>query len=119
MVRPLWNTLLQQRKDSSCSSPTAPSTSQLPPPCSPIYDALPNMHVGGLTERYGECFRVIGKGTGGVVRLFRKPEGSIYAVKEFRRRRSNEAIRHYAESLTREYCIGKHFSSLSYSPKCD
>ncbi len=54
---------------------------------------------------YGVCHRILGKGTGGVVRLVKRNDGRVFAVKEFRQRRKDESPKLYAENLTREYCI--------------
>ncbi|KAI8866185.1 kinase-like protein [Ramicandelaber brevisporus] len=55
----------------------------------------------------GRQKKTIGRGTGGVVRLMHaKSEMRLYAVKEFRPRRSDESRRVYYKKLTAEFCIG-------------
>jgi protein-serine/threonine kinase len=72
----------------------------------------PSVHLGNIESRYGDLEEVVGHGTGGTVRLARTRDGKLLAVKEFRRRRTNESWKHYAECLTREYCI----SALLHHP---
>lgn len=66
----------------------------------------PSVHVARLEQQYGHLEGQVGSGTGGTVRLVRDTEhGKVWAVKQFRERRPNETWKHYAECLTREYCI--------------
>ncbi|RKP10252.1 kinase domain-containing protein, partial [Thamnocephalis sphaerospora] len=63
---------------------------------------------GSLRERYGRQCRVLGHGTGGTVRVFRRSLATrprLYAVKEFRKRNNSEDQRQYVKRLTAEYCI--------------
>lgn len=57
-------------------------------------------HENVLGDRYGFAEKIIGRGAGGVVRLFHKlgplgPGDRLYAVKEFRKRRKNETEKDY------------------------
>lgn len=65
-------------------------------------------------ERYHFCSnKIIGRGGSGVVRLARGLTGdTIYAVKEFRKRRKDESAREYLKKLTAEFCI----SSMLHHP---
>lgn len=48
----------------------------------------------------------IGKGAGGSVRVIRRSDKKIFAVKVFNKRRSNELERDYVKRVTAEFCIG-------------
>ncbi|KAJ9072908.1 serine/threonine protein kinase [Entomophthora muscae] len=48
-----------------------------------------------IIEKYGRIRHVIGKGSGGTVRLVQKPQGKLFAVKEFRLKRDTETRREY------------------------
>ncbi|EPZ31078.1 Pkinase-domain-containing protein [Rozella allomycis CSF55] len=51
--------------------------------------------------------KVIGKGAGGTVRLARRGAGEkVFAIKEFRKKKKDEAYRDYIKKMTSEYCIG-------------
>ncbi|PVU96776.1 hypothetical protein BB561_000973 [Smittium simulii] len=89
-------------------------------------------HDCGL-NKYGKTTKIIGKGTGGTVRLLqsvaveqRPPstrntantshseyentyvpsQQKLFAVKEFRKRRADETPRNYMKKVTSEFCIG-------------
>lgn len=62
-----------------------------------------------LTEKYGKCHEVVGRGAFGIVRISHKklPVGNgekLFAVKEFRRR-PEETEKKYSKRLTSEFCI--------------
>ncbi|KAF4579098.1 serine/threonine protein kinase [Pleurotus pulmonarius] len=62
-----------------------------------------------LSKKYGKWGRVLGSGAGGTVRLIQastKNGGSIFAVKEFRPKRSNESEKEYQKKVTAEFCVG-------------
>ncbi|KAF9453221.1 Pkinase-domain-containing protein [Macrolepiota fuliginosa MF-IS2] len=62
-----------------------------------------------LSKKYGKWGRVLGSGAGGTVRLIKastKNGGSIFAVKEFRPKRSGETEREYQKKVTAEFCVG-------------
>lgn len=71
-----------------------------------------------LFEKYGFAEKVLGKGAGGVVRLFHKigeegPSDRMYAVKEFRKRRKNESEKDYLKKLTSEFCISSNLHHIN------
>ncbi|CAO3647482.1 unnamed protein product [Cunninghamella blakesleeana] len=64
-----------------------------------------------LTQKWGNCQEVIGRGACGVVRIAHKLDKSkpgsserLYAVKEFRKK-SSEPTKGYIKRLTSEFCI--------------
>ncbi|KAI5122071.1 hypothetical protein M0805_006054 [Coniferiporia weirii] len=62
-----------------------------------------------LSKKYGKWGRVLGSGAGGTVRLIKastRNGGRIYAVKEFRPRRSGESEKDYQKKVTAEFCVG-------------
>lgn len=61
-----------------------------------------------LHKKYGKWGKVLGTGAGGTVRLVkRSKDHSVFAVKEFRQRRSNESEKDYMKKVTAEFCIGR------------
>ncbi|KAI8901130.1 kinase-like domain-containing protein [Globomyces pollinis-pini] len=76
---------------------------------------FPNEPCEKLNEKYGDfCSKVIGKGATCSVRLVvaRQDKNKVYAVKEFRKKKSNENMKEYAKRLTSEFCIS---SSLHHA----
>lgn len=73
--------------------------------------ASPPMDLGedhqNLHKKYGKWGKVLGTGAGGTVRLVRRGNTSVYAVKEFRQKRSNESEKDYMKKVTAEFCIGR------------
>ncbi|EGN95413.1 hypothetical protein SERLA73DRAFT_23576, partial [Serpula lacrymans var. lacrymans S7.3] len=62
-----------------------------------------------LSKKYGKWGRVLGSGAGGTVRLIKassKNGGSIFAVKEFRPKRTGESEKEYQKKVTAEFCVG-------------
>jgi len=60
-----------------------------------------------LQKKYGKWDKILGSGAGGTVRLVRRPKDhTVYAVKEFRQRRSGENEKEYQKKVTAEFCIG-------------
>ncbi|KAK0210662.1 kinase-like domain-containing protein [Desarmillaria ectypa] len=62
-----------------------------------------------LSKKYGKWGRVLGSGAGGTVRLIKastKNGGTIFAVKEFRPKRSGESEKEYQKKVTAEFCVG-------------
>jgi protein-serine/threonine kinase len=61
-----------------------------------------------LTEKYGKCQEVVGRGAFGIVRISHKKAENgadkLFAVKEFRRR-PEETEKKYSKRLTAEFCI--------------
>eukprot|EP00158_Paraphelidium_tribonemae_P003755 Partr_v1_DN26349_c0_g1_i2_m43065 putative serine threonine protein kinase len=69
-----------------------------------VKSSFPQVHCGPVEAHYGKCTRTIGKGTGGIVRLFLREDGCQFAVKEFLHRDTDSA-HDYAAGLVKEYCI--------------
>lgn len=62
-----------------------------------------------MSKKYGKWGRVLGSGAGGTVRLIKastKHGGHIYAVKEFRPKRTGESEKEYQKKVTAEFCVG-------------
>ena len=60
-----------------------------------------------LQKKYGKWDKVLGSGAGGTVRLVRRSrDQTVYAVKEFRQRRTGENEKEYQKKVTAEFCIG-------------
>ncbi|KAL4077039.1 hypothetical protein V8B97DRAFT_2021678 [Scleroderma yunnanense] len=84
--------------------PTSGSTT--PPWPVPSLSTATHAH---LSKKYGKWDRVLGSGAGGTVRLIRaraKEGGAIYAVKQFRPRRTGESEREYEKKVRAEFCVG-------------
>ncbi|KAG6850585.1 hypothetical protein H0H93_011253 [Arthromyces matolae] len=101
---------IKQSKDRPITPP-----SPAPSPASPQH--LPHHHVPSLrdatqvhlSKKYGKLGRVLGSGAGGTVRLIKsssKSGGVVYAVKEFRPKRSGESEKEYQKKVTAEFCVG-------------
>ncbi|KTW28463.1 hypothetical protein T552_01724 [Pneumocystis carinii B80] len=54
-------------------------------------------------EKYG---KPVGSGTGGSVRLLSSCDGTVYAVKEFRKKALYESGREYRKKVSAEFCVG-------------
>jgi serine/threonine protein kinase len=67
---------------------------------------LPFDDTHGLTSKYGKFGKVLGAGAGGSVRLMKRSDNTVFAVKEFRTRHSYETEKEYAKKVTAEFCIG-------------
>lgn len=67
-----------------------------------------------LQKKYGKWGKVLGSGAGGTVRLIkRSKDHTVFAVKEFRARRSGESEKEYVKKVTAEFCVSPpHRSSL-------
>lgn len=62
-----------------------------------------------MSKKYGKWGRVLGSGAGGTVRLIKGSEksgGVVYAVKEFRPKRTGESDKDYQKKVTAEFCVG-------------
>ncbi|KAJ7273626.1 hypothetical protein B0H12DRAFT_1228459 [Mycena haematopus] len=62
-----------------------------------------------LAKKYGKWGRVLGSGAGGTVRLIKgstKSGGTIFAVKQFRPKRTGESEKEYQKKVTAEFCVG-------------
>ena len=91
-------------KRPSRSPPSTPEPSYLHPV--PSLSSATHAH---LSKKYGKWGRVLGSGAGGTVRLIRgraKSGGAVYAVKEFRPRRTGESEREYEKKVRAEFCVG-------------
>lgn len=59
-----------------------------------------------LNKKYGKWGKVLGSGAGGTVRLIkRSKDHTVFAVKEFRARRSGETEKEYVKKVTAEFCV--------------
>ena len=59
-----------------------------------------------LLKKYGKWGKVLGSGAGGTVRLIkRSKDHTVFAVKEFRVRRSGESEKEYVKKVTAEFCV--------------
>eukprot|EP00158_Paraphelidium_tribonemae_P007818 Partr_v1_DN28368_c0_g1_i1_m78590 putative serine threonine protein kinase len=112
--RPPSQSLSRDRKNSAQSMfkglLVPPKNKGVVPSAGPDPNVVVGVPVDSLHEKYGQAEKVIGKGAGGTVKLFHKlghvgPDDSLYAVKEFRKRRKNESEREYIKKLTSEFCI--------------
>lgn len=71
----------------------------------PNLERLPFLESG--ITKYGEIGRDMGSGAGGSVRMMERPsDNKVFAVKEFRPRRSTETPQKYAKHMTAEYALG-------------
>ncbi|KAK4703552.1 hypothetical protein P7C70_g2660, partial [Phenoliferia sp. Uapishka_3] len=60
-----------------------------------------------LNKKYGKWGKVLGSGAGGTVRLIkRSKDHTVFAVKEFRPRRTGESEKEYVKKVTAEFCVG-------------
>lgn len=76
------------------------------PPSHPI-TSLHDATQAHLSKKYGKWGRILGSGAGGTVRLIKgKNNGSVFAVKEFRAKRSGESEKDYQKKVTAEFCFG-------------
>ncbi|KAG6818187.1 hypothetical protein H0H87_000092 [Tephrocybe sp. NHM501043] len=107
---------IKQSKDRP-TTPPEPAPSPISPHRHTSASPLPNTPVSSLrdtsqvhlSKKYGKLGRVLGSGAGGTVRLIKassKTGGIIYAVKEFRPKRSNESEKEYQKKVTAEFCVG-------------
>ncbi|KAG0002922.1 serine/threonine protein kinase [Modicella reniformis] len=63
-----------------------------------------------LRKKYGKLGKVLGRGAGGTVRvLLRSSDQTVFAIKQFRKRRPDESERSYVKKVTSEYCLGSTF----------
>lgn len=69
-----------------------------------------------LQKKYGKWGKVLGSGAGGTVRLIkRSKDHTVFAVKEFRERRSGESEKEYVKKVTAEFCVSLAFLSSRMS----
>lgn len=105
-------------KDKSSSQKSSPPSTSLsskrPSPSPSGASSVPILSLSEathahLSKKYGKWGRVLGTGAGGTVRLIRartKAGGAVYAVKQFRPRRSGESEREYENKVRAEFCVG-------------
>ncbi|XP_006458201.1 hypothetical protein AGABI2DRAFT_199602 [Agaricus bisporus var. bisporus H97] len=96
-----------QASDDSCSK-HSPRSGFSTPGSHPIV-SLQDATQAHLSKKYGKWGRVLGSGAGGTVRLIKastKNGGGIFAVKEFRPKRTGETEREYQKKVTAEFCVG-------------
>jgi len=73
----------------------------------PTIHSLNDATQAHLSKKYGKWGKVLGSGAGGTVRLIKgKNGGHVYAVKEFRPKRSGESEKEYQKKVTAEFCVG-------------
>lgn len=97
----------KEHKERALRSPSRKNTGQ-PNKDHPIVSLSEATHAH-LSKKYGKWGRVLGSGAGGTVRLIKassKNGGSIFAVKEFRPKRSGESEKEYQKKVTAEFCVG-------------
>jgi hypothetical protein len=79
-------------------------------PCRPHpVNSLSEATQAHISKKYGKWGRVLGSGAGGTVRLIKasnKNGGHIFAVKEFRAKRTGESEKEYQKKVTAEFCVG-------------
>lgn len=59
-----------------------------------------------VNKTYGRWGKVLGTGAGGTVRLVKRKDRSVFAVKQFRPLRDGEDERDYVKKITAEFCVG-------------
>lgn len=99
---------VKQSKDRTPSPSSSNSSLHIhhTPPPHPITSLHDATHAH-LSKKYGKWGRVLGSGAGGTVRLIKgKNNGSVFAVKEFRPKRSGESEKEYQKKVTAEFCVG-------------
>ena len=79
-------------------------------PCRPYpVNSLSEATQAHISKKYGKWGRILGSGAGGTVRLIKasnKNGGHIFAVKEFRPKRTGESEKEYQKKVTAEFCVG-------------
>ena len=103
---------VKQSKDRTRSRSSSISSLQInlhlsPPPHPHPITSLNDATQAHLNKKYGKWGRILGSGAGGTVRLIKgKNNGAVYAVKEFRAKRSGESEKEYQKKVTAEFCFG-------------
>lgn len=90
---------------SACSRASGINTPSRTHPVNSLSEAT-QAHI---SKKYGKWGRVLGSGAGGTVRLIKasnKNGGHIFAVKEFRPKRTGESEKEYQKKVTAEFCVG-------------
>ena len=94
---------------SAASQTSIAHTSGNPIPEHHTFASLSEATQAHLSKKYGKWGRVLGSGAGGTVRLIKassKNGGRVFAVKEFRPKRSGETEKEYQKKVTAEFCVG-------------
>ncbi|GJJ68034.1 hypothetical protein EMPS_00380 [Entomortierella parvispora] len=87
--------------------PQAPQRRPSPPLALPPLNPHGNQIECDLRKKYGKLGKVLGKGTGGTVRLIRRASDQrMFAIKQFRKRKADEDERAYLKKVLSEYCLG-------------
>jgi hypothetical protein len=89
--------------------PQTPHSGHQTPNSSHSFHSLEEATHAHLAKKYGKWGRVLGSGAGGTVRLIKassKNGGGIFAVKEFRPKRTGESEKEYQKKVTAEFCVG-------------
>ncbi|KAI8975524.1 kinase-like domain-containing protein, partial [Mycotypha africana] len=65
-------------------------------------------------KEYGECYKNLGQGTSGVVKVIRQMDSQgrirqLHAIKQFRKKHKNETEKEYMKKVTSEFCISSTF----------
>lgn len=108
---PSASTTVSQRSSPDVLNVIPPSTPH-PSRASGISTPVPSLQEAThahLGKKYGKWGRVLGSGAGGTVRLIKaspKNGGTIFAVKEFRPKRTGESEKEYQKKVTAEFCVG-------------
>ncbi|KAI6095988.1 kinase-like domain-containing protein [Pisolithus sp. B1] len=105
---PSPNSSASSKQHHSHSPPTTSDASGTTTPsrAAPSLSTATHAH---LSKKYGKWERVLGSGAGGTVRLIRgraKSGGAVYAVKQFRPRRTGESEREYEKKVRAEFSVG-------------
>lgn len=107
-ARPVKQSKDRTRSRSSSTSSIHNFLNHSPPPHPPHpITSLNDATQAHLTKKYGKWGRILGSGAGGTVRLIKgKNNGTVFAVKEFRAKRSGESEKEYQKKVTAEFCFG-------------
>ena len=89
--------------------PTSRNSGHSTPSRPHVINSLSEATQAHIAKKYGKWGRVLGSGAGGTVRLIKasnKNGGHIFAVKEFRPKRTGESEKEYQKKVTAEFCVG-------------
>ena len=89
--------------------PTSRNSGHSTPSRPHVINSLSEATQAHIAKKYGKWGRVLGSGAGGTVRLIKasnKNGGNIFAVKEFRPKRTGESEKEYQKKVTAEFCVG-------------
>ncbi|KAJ3098276.1 serine/threonine-protein kinase HAL4/sat4 [Phlyctochytrium planicorne] len=103
----IFKDLLTSRHRRAASNQPSPTTGDLPTGGKAMQRSFSD---AGMSEKYKRHDEILGKGANAVVRLAHKQdafegEATLYAVKEFRKRRRGEHPRDYVKKVIAEFCI--------------